>query len=123
MANYLMYPKQPGKKKRKKHSPSIIKQEPGTCYLCVRLNQDYVQHKALHKHHVYEGTANRRISEENGFWVNLCWRHHTYGSESVHEKNENMRLIQRDVQREYEKNHTPEQFMNLTGRNYLEDKD
>lgn len=117
----LMFPKTPKKKKRIHHPPSIMHQEPGTCYLCVRLNGNYVQHKSLHKHHAYDGSGNRKVSEENGFWVKVCWRHHTYGKEAAHEKIENLRLIQRDVQREYEKTHTRQQFMKLIGRNYLED--
>lgn len=116
----LIYPKQPKKKKRMKHAPSILHQEPGICYLCARLHGNYTHHRALHKHHAYGG-ANRRISEENGFWVNLCWQHHTYGEEAVHENDKNMRLIQRDVQREYEKTHTRQQFMTLIGRSYLEE--
>ena len=27
----------------------------------------------LHKHHIYFGNPNRRISEANGFWVWLRW--------------------------------------------------
>lgn len=119
----LMYPKQKTKKRRKKHPPSIVRQEPGTCYLCVRLHGNYVQHRALHKHHVYDG-PNKPISEEHGFWVYVCWRHHTYGKEAAHEQIDSLRIMQEDVQREYEKTHTRQQFMALIGRNYLEeDKD
>lgn len=121
----LMYPKQPKKKKKRiRHPASVIYQEPGTCYLCVRLHGNYAQHKSLHKHHAFGGNQNRDISEENGFWVKICWQHHTYGPESVHNNADNLRLIQKDVQREYEKTHSRQQFMDLIGRNYImEDKD
>lgn len=119
----MEYPKQTKKKKRTKHPPSVMHQEPGTCYLCVRLHGSYVQHRGLHKHHAFGG-SNRAVSEENGLWVKICWQHHTYGAESVHNNAGNMRLIQEDVQREYEKTHTRQQFVGLIGRNYImEDED
>lgn len=121
----MMYPKDPGKKKRrKKHPPSILHQKDGTCYLCMRLAGDCRQHSYLEKHHVYDGKANKTISEENGFTVYLCRPHHRESPEAVHVKNENMRLIQEDMQREYEKTHTRQQFIVLIGRNYImEDED
>lgn len=119
MGNYMMYPKQPDKKKRKKHMPSIMHQEPGTCYLCVRLHNDYRCWTMREDHHVYDG-PNRRMSEENGFKVKLCIPHHRTGPEAAHVNSKSMRLIQEDVQREYEKTHTRKQFLDLIGRNYLE---
>lgn len=121
MADYLMFPKQIGKKRRMSHPPSIMKQEPGTCYLCIRLHNDYRYWTFREEHHVYDG-PNRKVSEANGFKVKLCLAHHRTGPEAVHNKVENMRLIQQDVQREYEKTHTRQQFMSLIGRNYLEEE-
>lgn len=118
----MMYPKQPTKKKRKKHMKSIINQDRGTCYLCIKLHNDYRYWMNREEHHVYDG-PNRQISEENGFKVKLCLPHHRTGPEAVHVKAENMRLIQRDVQREYEKTHTRKEFMDLIGRNFLEVED
>ena len=116
----MLYPKQPAKKKRMVHPPSIIRQEPGTCYLCIKLHNDYRCWTMREEHHVFDG-PNRKISEENGFKVKLCIGHHRTSPEAVHTKKENMLLIQQDVQREYEKTHTRQQFMSLIGRNYLED--
>lgn len=121
----LMFPKQPKKKKKRiRHPASIMHQEPGTCYLCVRLHKDYQYHSYLEEHHAYDGKPNRTISEENGLKVKLCVSHHREGPEAVHNNAENMRLIQKDVQREYEKTHTRQQFIDLIGRNYImEDND
>lgn len=46
--------------------------------------------------------------------------HHIDGPEAVHNNQKNMRLIQEDCQKAYEKTHTRQQFMELVGRNYLE---
>lgn len=117
----LMYPKEQKKKKRMRHPEPVIKQEKGCCYLCMRLHGDSSYQAYLEEHHVYDG-PNRRISEENGFKVKLCMPHHRTGPEAVHSNAENMRLIQEDVQREYEKTHSRQQFMKLIGRNYLKDE-
>jgi hypothetical protein len=118
----LMFPKSSGlSKKRKKHMESIMQQERGTCYLCVRLHNDYRCWQSRETHHVYDG-PNRSVSEANGFTVKLCIPHHRTGTEAVHNDIHTMRLIQADVQREYEKTHTRQQFMQLIGRNYLEEK-
>lgn len=118
----MLYPKQVRKKKRKKHKPSILHQKDGTCYLCMKLNNDYRYHWILHKHHIYLA-ALRDISEAEGFYVWLCVKHHETDNESVHNKKDTKRILQRDCQREYEKNHTRRQFMNLIGRNYLDEKE
>ena len=71
-----------------------------------------------HKHHVYPG-PNRQVSEENGFTVELCPGHHEFTKAAVHENRDYMILIQEECQREYEKTHTRQQFMDLIGKNYL----
>lgn len=72
----------------------------------------------LHKHHVYYGPL-RRVSEENGFTVWLCGRHHNLSRDGVHfDRNLDME-IKKMVQHEYEKEHSREEFMRLIGRNYL----
>ncbi len=107
-------------KRRRRHPPSILWQEEGTCYLCERLDRLYCHHNMLETHHIFGG-PNRRISEEHGFKVKLCISHHRTGPDAVHRNIKSARLLQRDAQREYEKTHTREQFMALIGRNYLED--
>ena len=113
-----LYPKKK-KKRRRKHPPSIIRQEPGICWLCMALGTYNGQHGYLEEHHVFPGTSGRKISEENGFKVQLCLSHHREGPEAVHNNEKNMRLIQAAVQREYERTHSREQWMDLMGRNYL----
>lgn len=120
MPEGMMFPKGKHKKKRKRHNPSILQCKDGTCYLCMKLNQDNRRHLAIHEHHVYGG-QNRSVSEAEGFKVYLCIHHHIDGPEAVHNNQENMRLIQKDCQKKYEETHTRQQFMKLIKRNYLED--
>lgn len=117
----LMYPKQPTKKRRIHHPPSILHQEKGTCYLCVRLLGDYTKYSYLEKYHAFDGNPNRRISEENGFTAELCLGHHQVGPEAVHNNAKNMRFLQQECQREYEKTHSRAEWMALIGRNCLDD--
>ncbi len=107
------------KKRRMKHPPSILHQKDGTCYLCGILHGNYRIYPYLEKHHVFPGKPGRRISEENGFTVWLCPEHHRIGNAAVHNNINNLRLIQRQAQTEYEKTHTRGQWMALMGRNYL----
>lgn len=117
----LMYPKTPNKKIRKKHKDSILHEKDGTCYLCVKLRNDYTRYPVLHKHHIFGG-PNRDLAEEDGLTVYLDVYHHELGPEAVHKNYELMRLLQQDGQRAYEGNHTRKQFMSRYGRNYLEDE-
>ena len=39
---------------------------------------------SLHRHHIFYGTANRKLSEQYGLWVYLCGRHHNMSNEGVH---------------------------------------
>ena len=92
---------------------SII-QENKECWFCKTQS-------GLHLHHVYGGTANRKISDENGFVVYLCEFHHNLGDYGVHGKygsKHNMEL-KRACQREYEKTHTRDEFIKLIGKSYL----
>ena len=116
----LILPKTPKKKKRKTHKASILHKKDGTCYLCIRLHSDYRIHRVTHEHHIYGG-PNRSISEAEGFKAHLCPEHHEFSQEAVHNNIDNLRLLQQDAQREYEKTHTRQQFMQLIGRKYLEE--
>lgn len=42
----------------------------------------------LHKHHIFFGTANRQLSEEDGMVVYLCPECHENGSRAVHRNHE-----------------------------------
>lgn len=110
------------KKRRMRHPDSILQINDGTCYLCEKLNlNQHKYHSCLETHHIYGG-PNRALSEQHGFKVKLCLEHHRIGPDAVHQNIKNMRLLQKDAQREYEKTHTRQQFRELIGRNYLDDE-
>lgn len=105
--------------RRKKHKTSIMQKKDGRCYLCMKLHGDD-RIKTVQEHHAFGGPR-RNASEAAGLKVYLCLEHHEYGPEAVHTNHDMMLLIQRDCQQKYEETHSRQQFMQLMGKNYLED--
>lgn len=91
---------------------SIIQQEK-SCYICKTTFN-------LHKHHIFFGTANRRLSESDGLTVYLCQNHHT-GKDGVHfNKSLDLELKQRAERAYLEKNNaTIEDFIKRYGKNCI----
>lgn len=119
----ILFPKKIAKKKRKKHKESILQnRSEGTCYLCMRMHQNYQIHRYREEHHIFPGNPGRKLSEAEGLKVYLCIDHHRTGPEAVHNNHSVSRILQQDAQRAYEKNNSREQFMKLFGKNYLEDE-
>lgn len=88
------------------------------CYLCRKFF-DIKNDVGLHKHHIFEGNANRRISDEMGAWIWLCGKHHNLSNYGIH-FNKGIDLeVKREAQMRFEKDHSREQFMARIGRNYL----
>ena len=75
----------------------------------------------LEEHHIFFGTANRKISEKQGFKVWLTSEEHrgTYGVHGKYGRDLDIKL-KRDAQRKYEETHTREDFIKLIGKNYLD---
>lgn len=106
-------------KKRVRKQKSILQnQEHKQCYLCMLLYGDD-SIKQVEDHHIFYGTANRSISERNGFKVNLCIWHHRIGKEAVHNNRENDLLLKERCQEEYERTHTRQEFYALMHKNFL----
>lgn len=57
-------------------SESIISNK-RECYVCGTTND-------LNRHHVFYGTANRKLSEKYGCWIWLCSKHHNMSDEGIH---------------------------------------
>ena len=83
------------------------------CYICgTTLN--------LHLHHIFYGTANRKLSDADGCVVYLCQRHHT-GAAGVHFN----RKVDLTLKTRCEKawlikyNKTIEDFIKRYGKNYI----
>lgn len=90
---------------------SILKNDP-VCFVC---GNPY----SVQKHHIYGG-GNRSVSEDNGFWVYLCPRHHTRTIYSVHGDPDHRldKELKAMCQSIYERDHTREDFIRLIGRSY-----
>lgn len=92
---------------------SII-QKDKYCYVCMSRDN-------LHLHHIFYGTANRKISDKNGFTCWLCGYHHNLGGKNcVHENKELDLKLKKQCQKEFEEIHIREEFISLIGKNYLD---
>ena len=95
--------------------PSILQTEK-KCFLTGYEGQE------LDCHHIYHGYGNRRISDENGFWVWI--KHDRHIADSPHKTPHNDidtdLYLKKICQKKYEETHSREDFMALIGRNYLD---
>lgn len=89
---------------------SILSNEK-VCYICG--SPDVVCH------HIFHGTANRAISDDEGCWVYLCPPHHT-GREGVHFRKElDLRVKQACQEAWEEQKGTRDDFIRIFGRSWL----
>lgn len=72
----------------------------------------------LHKHHIFGGAGNRKLSEKYGLWVWLRADKHT-GPQGVHENRALDLELKRAGQEAFERTHSREEFMRIFGRNWL----
>lgn len=82
------------------------------CYVCGRTD-------SLQLHHCIYGTANRRLSDDDGLVIWLCMPHHT-GQNGVHFNKELDTKIKKASQEAWqEKYGTIEDFIARYGKSYL----
>lgn len=93
----------------------------GTCYLCMMLHDDDSIKEVRQEHHIFGGTANRKLSERYGLKVYLCLDHHLTGPEAVHKDVKIAILLKQDGQRAFRKRYPNMNFMKIFGKNYLTD--
>lgn len=95
--------------------PSIMQAEK-RCYLTG------YEGDGLDCHHIFFGSGNRRISDENGFWVWLRHDMHIQNSynQTPHNDKDVDLMLKRECQKKFEETHSREEFMELVGRNYLD---
>ncbi len=77
--------------------------------------------KQTQEHHVFYGTANRKMSEKYGLKVYLCAEHHTYdgGPEAVHRNHDIDIRLKGMAQEVFEKEYQELNFKTIFGRNYV----
>ncbi len=95
---------------------SILQNDTEHCFLCGRGGQ-------METHHIFHGNPLRKISEKNGFKVRLCHNCHRTGENAVHKSREADLKLKQHCQKVYEKmGHSREEFRNLIGKSYIDDK-
>lgn len=94
-------------------SKSIIQSEK-ECYVCGTTQW-------LEEHHIFEGTANRKLSEKYGLKIWLCHRHHNEVPDGIHFDEQMRERIKQKAQKIFmqKKGKTIEEFIQIFGKNYL----
>ena len=102
-------------------SKSILNTQKHICYRCGKYGQ-------TERHHLIGGTANRKLSEEDGLWVYLCRECHNIPPRGVHFDAQAMKRLRQVGQRAYEEKmaqnglneaEARQAFMDRYGKNYL----
>ena len=91
------------------------------CFVCGATND-------LHIHHIFEGTANRKKSEEDDMKIYLCGYHHNMSNAGIHYNKELELKVKKLAQQVWMKQFVPnlpledqiEAFIKRYGRNYLD---
>lgn len=91
---------------------SIITDDLDHCYICGTMQY-------LEYHHVFSGTANRKMADKYNCIVRLCKGCHTEYPHAVHRDAEQALKLKQDGQRAFEEKYGHEAFMQVFGRNYL----
>lgn len=98
-----------------------IMQDTKECFLCrieagaeVEL-PDY----GLELHHIMNGVANRKLSDQYGLTIWLCPEHHRTADWAVHRNAGTMRRIKAMGQDRFERIHGHEKWMAVFGKNYI----
>lgn len=90
---------------------SILQDKSDGCLIC---GSPYVE-----EHHVFYGTADRKLSEQYGLKVYLCHKHHRDSRAGVHFDPSFDKFLKRLAQEKFEETHSHEEFMRLFMRDYL----
>lgn len=93
----------------------------GECYLCDLFLGIYSPASSREEHHVMHGTANRRLAEHYGLKVYLCPYHHRIGPQAAHRCRQTDIMLKRAAQREFERKYSRKKWMEVFGKNYLDD--
>lgn len=91
-----------------------IMQDEKACYITESTTD-------LHKHHIYFGNPGRKLSEKYGCWVWLRSDWHNMSNYSVHSNRELDLILKRSCQKMFSVAHPNLNFVDIFGRNYLEE--
>ena len=92
-------------------SKSILSNE-RCCYICeTPIN--------LHKHHIFEGTGRRKLSEKYGCWCFLCANHHNMSDMGIHFNYFLDIKLKQEAQHRFNEVYSDLNFLQIFGKNYL----
>lgn len=95
-----------------KNMQSVVVDDTEHCVVC---GSPYI-----HIHHVFFGTANRKISDKFGYVIPLCQMHHTAQTHGIHFNKDLDIQWKRICQQHFESNTgNREAFIALFGRSYM----
>lgn len=93
------------------YSKSILQEDTDYCYVCGRYGTEI--------HHIFFGTANRKLSDKYGLVVGLCYDHHR-GKHGVHNGNRELDIkLKQIAQRTFTDMYSESEYLAIFGRNYL----
>lgn len=73
----------------------------------------------LHKHHIFFGTSNRKLSEQYGCWCYLCGRHHNLSNVGVHSNRQLDINLKQHAQKRFNLVYPDLDFREIFGKSYL----
>ena len=90
---------------------SILQNNTDYCFVCGRYGTEI--------HHVFYGTANRKLADKYKCIVGLCHAHHR-GNMGVHGVNKELdNMLKVMAQKRFEEEYPELNFLAIFGRNYL----
>lgn len=91
---------------------SIIVDRLDRCLIC----KTYLD---IHKHEIFFGTANRKLSIKYGLVVPLCGRHHNMSNEGVHFNRKLDLKLKQQGQKAFEYHYPDLDFIKIFGKSFL----
>ena len=73
----------------------------------------------IHKHEIFHGTANRKLSIKYGLVIPLCGKHHNLSNEGIHYNHDLELKFKKIAQKRFQEVYPDLNFLNIFGRNYL----
>lgn len=88
---------------------SVIQKDCNKCFVCGKGGE-------LHPHHIMEGTANRKKSDEDKL---IVYVHNLPCHRDIHDHPKKYIYLKQYAQKTYEKNHGREEWIKRYGKSYI----
>lgn len=90
---------------------SVIQLDTDYCFICGKYGTEI--------HHIFYGAGNRKISDQYGMTVGLCYNHHR-GNNGVHGGNRELDVyLKQTAQKRFIELYSESEYFALIGKNYL----